>query len=61
MSRVRITLKRSPIGRKPSHRDTARRLGLRKIRQTVEHELTPQIQGMINRVDYLLDVEELSK
>jgi large subunit ribosomal protein L30 len=58
MPRVRITLVKSPVGRLPSHRDTVRGLGLRKIRQTVEHELTPQIAGMIATVRYLLDVEQ---
>jgi ribosomal protein L30 len=35
-------------------------LGLHKIRQTVEHELTPQIAGMVRSVSYLLDVKEAS-
>ncbi len=61
MSQVQITLVKSGIGRKPSHRATVRSLGLRKIRQTVQHELTPQIAGMIASVDYLLDVKEISK
>ena len=58
MPRVRITLVKSPVGRIPSHRETVRRLGLRKIRQTVEHELTPQIAGMIATARYMLEVEE---
>jgi len=61
MSRVIVQLVKSPIGRLPSHRETVRRLGLRKIRQTVEHELTPQVAGMIDTVRYLLDVKEAQK
>lgn len=59
--KVRITLQRSTIGRKPKHRATVRALGLRKLNQTVEKELSPMIQGMINSVAYLLKVEELEK
>jgi large subunit ribosomal protein L30 len=59
--KVKITLKKSPIGRKPNHRATVKALGLRKLNQTVEKELNPMIQGMINTVDYLLEVEEIKK
>lgn len=57
--KVRITLQKSPIGRKPRHRATVKALGLRKLNQSVEQELSPMIQGMINSVSYLLKVEEL--
>lgn len=57
--KVRITLVRSPIGRKPNQRRTVEALGLRKLRHSVEQELTPPIQGMINRVSHLVRVEEL--
>ncbi|POQ98774.1 50S ribosomal protein L30 [Alkalispirochaeta sphaeroplastigenens] len=57
--KVRITLVRSPIGRKPAQRRTVEALGLRKIRQSVEKELNPPLQGMINRVSHLVEVEEL--
>lgn len=56
--RAQITLVRSPIGRKPTHRQTVRRLGFTKLNQTKEHELTPQILGMIDQVGYLLEVKE---
>jgi len=46
------------IGRKDSHIATVNALGLKKIGKTVEHEDTPQIKGMINKVSYLLEVEE---
>ncbi len=58
MSKIKVTLKRSLIGRKKNHIATANALGLRKIGKTMEHQDTPQIRGMINRIDYLLHVEE---
>ena len=57
--KVRITLTRSPLGRKPRHRATVRVLGLRKLNHSVEKELSPMVKGMIDSVDYLLKVEEL--
>jgi large subunit ribosomal protein L30 len=53
-----VTLVRSRYGRLPSHRATVAGLGLRRIRQTVELEDTPQVRGMIRKVSYLLRVEE---
>ncbi|MFD3155634.1 50S ribosomal protein L30 [Haloimpatiens sp. FM7330] len=58
MAKLKITLKRSFIGRKKDHIATVNALGLRKIGKTVEHEDTPQIRGMIKKVDYLLEVKE---
>ena len=55
--KVKITLKKSLIGEKPKTRATARSLGLRKIRQTVEHADTPDLRGMLARVQHLVDVE----
>ncbi|SIP91776.1 large subunit ribosomal protein L30 [Alkalispirochaeta americana] len=57
--KVRITLVRSPIGRKPAQRRTVEALGLRKIRQSVEKELNAPLQGMIDRVSHLVEVEEV--
>jgi large subunit ribosomal protein L30 len=59
--RVKITLVKSPLGRKPNQRRTVEALGLRKMRQTVEHELNDPIQGMINAVSHLVSVEEVKK
>ncbi len=58
MAKVKLTLVKSLIGRKKDHIATVEALGLRKIGKTVEHEATPQIRGMINKVSYLLKVEE---
>ena len=54
---VKVTLVRSVIGTRESHRATVRGLGLRKIRQTVELEDTPAVRGMIHKVDYLVKAE----
>ncbi|SHH84555.1 large subunit ribosomal protein L30 [Clostridium collagenovorans DSM 3089] len=59
MAKIRLTLTRSLIGRKKDQIATVNALGLRKIGNTVEHEATPQIRGMVNKVNYLLEVEEL--
>ena len=55
---IKVTQVRSLIGRKPKHRRTIRALGLKKVNQTVVHQDTPQIRGMIRQVDYLVKVEE---
>ena len=55
---LKITLKKSPIGQKPKTRATVRSLGLRKIRQTVEHADSADVRGMIARVRHLVEVEE---
>ncbi|MCY3857429.1 MAG: 50S ribosomal protein L30 [Gammaproteobacteria bacterium] len=52
-----VTLTKSPIGRMAKHRACVRGLGLRRMGQSVELEDTPSIRGMINRVDYLVQVE----
>jgi len=59
LAKVKLTLVKSLIGRKKEHIATVNALGLRKIRKNIEHEETPQIKGMINKVSYLLKVEEV--
>ncbi len=59
--KVRVRLVKSPIGALPKHRATVRALGLRKMNRVREHHLTPVIQGMINQVSYLLEVENVGK
>jgi large subunit ribosomal protein L30 len=56
---LRITQVRSSIGVKPKQRGTLRALGLRRIRQTVEHRDRPEIRGMVDRVPHLVTVEEV--
>lgn len=55
--RVRVTLVRSVIGTRESHRATVLGLGLKRRHQTVELVDTPAVRGMINKVNYLLKVE----
>ena len=59
--KVRITLVKSPIGYGQKQRDTVKALGLRKIRASRVLELTPQKQGMINKVIHLVEVEEVTE
>lgn len=55
---VKITQVKSAIGRLPKHRATLVGLGLRKINHTVELEDTACVRGMINRVSYMIKVED---
>jgi large subunit ribosomal protein L30 len=55
---IRVTLLRSPINTRASHRATVRGLGLRRLHHTVELEDTPAVRGMINKVGYLLRLED---
>ena len=57
MSRLAVTQVRSTIGTQQRHRGTLRALGLRRIGQTVEHDDSPQLQGMLRRVAWLVRVE----
>ena len=59
MKKVRITLIKGIVRRLPVHRANVAALGLRKIGQTVEHNLTPSIEGMINAVKDMVKVEEI--
>ena len=59
MKKIKITQIRSGIGRPERQKQTLKALGLRKIRHTVEHEATPQILGMVAKVQHLVTVEEL--
>lgn len=55
---IKVTLVRSPFGRLPNHRLCVKALGLRKIGNTVELQDTPSIRGLINKVEFLVRVEE---
>jgi large subunit ribosomal protein L30 len=57
--RVKVTQIKSGIGRTLRQKQTLASLGLNKISQNREHELTPQIQGMIAKVSHLVKVEEI--
>ncbi len=57
--KVKLTLVRSKYGRLPAHKACVAGLGLRRMHQTVEVIDTPENRGMINKVSYLLKVEEV--
>ncbi len=57
--KIKVTLVRSKNGRLVSHRACVAGLGLRKMHQTVEVIDTPENRGMINKVNYMLKVEEV--
>ncbi|HRQ57924.1 MAG TPA: 50S ribosomal protein L30 [Azoarcus taiwanensis] len=56
-NKLKVTLVKSVIGTKQSHRATVRGLGLRRLNHSVELQDTPEIRGMINKVSYLLKCE----
>jgi len=55
---LKVTLVKGKHGRLKSHRACVAGLGLRKIHQTVQVADTPENRGMINRISYMLSVEE---
>jgi large subunit ribosomal protein L30 len=59
MGKVTVTQVRSTIKRPKNQKLTIKALGLGKLHRTVEHEATPQILGMINKVSHLVTVKEL--
>jgi len=59
VSKVKVTQVKSAIGRLKNHKACLSGLGLRRIGHTVEVEDTPSVRGMINQINYLLQVEEL--
>ena len=58
MSEIKVTQIRSAIGTKPKHRGTLRALGLGRIGKTNTLPIRPDIQGMIQKVSHLINVEE---
>lgn len=57
--KLRIKQVKSIIGRKPNHVGTLKSLGLGKINEVVEHDATADILGKIQKVSYLIEVEEV--
>lgn len=58
MGKVKVTQVKSTIDRSKRQKATIQALGLRKINHSVTHEATPQIMGMIKKVNHLIKVEE---
>ena len=58
---LKIQLIKSPIGHKPKAKATILALGLKKLNHTVFKTDTPQIRGMIKKVNFLINVSEVKK
>ena len=56
--KIKVTLTKSTIGRLKRHKDCVAGLGLRKINHSVEVLDTPANRGMIDKVAYMVSVEE---
>jgi len=59
VNKLRITWRKSSIGYSERQKGTIRALGLRRLGNSVEHEDTPVIRGMIDKVSHLVDVQEV--
>jgi len=59
MKKIKITLIKSPIDRSERQKQTVKALGLNKTNSVKEVEATPQILGMVRKVEHLLKVEEV--
>jgi large subunit ribosomal protein L30 len=60
MKKIKITLVKSPIDRPNRQKLTLQALGLNKMNATREVEATPQILGMVRKVEHMVNVEELA-
>ncbi len=58
MAKIKVTKQKSAINRTKRQKLTLEALGLKKIGQTVEHEATPSVLGMVSKVKHLVSVEE---
>ncbi len=59
MDKIKITQVKSVIDRPKRQKQTMQALGLRRMHQSVVHDATPQILGMVNRVNHLVNVEKV--
>jgi large subunit ribosomal protein L30 len=59
MGKLAVTWKRSTIGFRKDQGRTIEALGLHRLHQTVEHDDTPSIRGMIKKIEHLLEVKEV--
>ena len=59
MKKIKITQVKSAVDRPARQKKSLEALGLRKMHQTVKHEATPQILGIVETVKHLVNVEEL--
>ena len=58
MAKIKVTLVKSAIGRPERQKRTLVALGLKKLKQTIEHDASPTIVGMVNKVQHLVSVTE---
>lgn len=58
MATIQVTYRKSAIGYRQDQKDTIKKLGLRRLNQTVELEDTPALRGMVNKVSHLVEVSE---
>lgn len=59
MEKIKVTLIKSIIGASKRQKRTVHALGLRKINSSREHTATPQVLGMVNKVNHLIKVENI--
>lgn len=59
MAKLKVTLVKSVIGSTGSQRATVKTLGLGKMNSYSEHNDTPQVRGMIHKIEHLIKVEEI--
>jgi len=59
MAKIRITQIRSKNGKPERQKATLEALGIRKLNHSVEHEATPQIMGMVEKVRHLVRIENI--
>jgi len=60
-AKLKITLRRSPIGYDRTQKETARSLGFKKLQQSVVHDDTPVVRGMIHKIKHLVEVEPVAE
>jgi len=60
MKKIKITLVKSPIDRPERQKQTLKALGLNKMNATKEVEATPQILGMVRKVEHMVSVVEVN-
>ena len=57
--KIKITLVKSLIGRQPKHKDIAKQLRLAKLNSSAIHNDNPAIRGLLNKISYMLSIEEV--
>ncbi len=59
MAKIKVTQVKSKIGSSKNQKKNLEALGLKKMHHSIEHEATPQILGMINKLKHLVKIEEI--